>query len=142
MSDQPIQKTNDSQPAHWGRRFLARFIDNLISIPGYLLFIIPGILLFGFRDSLLKNGRSIGRSAMDQCLVDIDTNDIPSHRKRFARNFTSWLLCGVSYGIYAVAEMIVSLARKDGRCVTDLMFGTIVIEDPKNGLGIGAISYE
>lgn len=117
------------RPAHWGKRFGALMIDQLISLPGYLLFIVPGVLLFSFRDSLRPNGASVGRNTVRQNLVDIDTGRIPSTGKRFARNLVALLLRALTYGTYAFAEMVVSLSRKDGRCVTDLMFGTIVVED-------------
>lgn len=116
-------------PAHWGKRLGALTIDQLISFPGYLLLIVPGLLLFSFRDSLRPNGASIGRNVMRQQILDIDTGLIPTAGKRFARNLLAVLLRALTYGIYVLAEMIVSLSRKDGRCVTDLMFGTIVVED-------------
>jgi uncharacterized RDD family membrane protein YckC len=118
------------KPADWGKRLGSLMIDGLISMPGYLLLILPGILLFGFRDSLRPNGASVGRNVMKQMLVDIDSGQIPSTGKRFARNLVALLLRSLTYGIYLIAEMAVSLSRKDGRCVTDLMFGTIVVEDP------------
>jgi hypothetical protein len=104
-------------------------IDQLISAPGYLLLIVPGVLLFSFRDSLRPNGASVGRNTVRQALVDIDTGKIPNTGKRFARNLVALLLRALTYGTYLIAEMVVSLSRKDGRCVTDLMFGTIVVEN-------------
>ena len=116
-------------PAHWGKRLGALIIDQLIAFPGYLLFIIPGIVLFGFRDNLRPNSASIGRNAMRQRILDIDSGKPPSTGKCFARNLVALLLRALTYGVYFLAEMIVSLSRKDGRCVTDLMFGTIVVEE-------------
>ena len=120
-------------PAHWGKRLGALTIDQLISFPGYLLLIVPGLLLFSFRDSLRSNGASVGRNVMRQQILDIDTGLIPTAGKRFACNLLALLLRALTYGIYVLAEMIVSLSRKDGRRVTDLMFGTIVVED-RDGL--------
>ncbi len=117
------------KPAHWGKRLGSLMIDQLISTPGYLLLILPGILLFSFRDSLRPNGASVGRNVMKQTLVDIDSGQIPSTGKRFSRNLVALLLRALTYWTYLIAEMVVSLSRKDGRCVTDLMFGTIVVED-------------
>jgi len=117
------------RPAHWGRRLGALMIDQLVSAPGYLLFVVPGVLLFSFRDSLRPNGASVGRNTMRQALVDIDTGQAPSTGKRFSRNLMALLLRALTYGTYLIAEMVVSLSRKDGRCVTDLMFGTIVVEN-------------
>jgi len=116
-------------PAHWGKRLGALMIDQLIAAPGYLLFIVPGVLLFSFRDSLRPNGASVGRNTVRQVLIDIDTGRIPSTGKRFSRNLVALLLRAITYGTYLIAEMVVSLSRKDGRCVTDLMFGTIVVEN-------------
>lgn len=117
------------RPTHWGKRLGALMIDQLISAPGYLLLIVPGVLLFSFRDSLRPNGASVGRNTVRQALVDIDTGKIPNTGKRFARNLVALLLRALTYGTYLIAEMVVSLSRKDGRCVTDLMFGTIVVEN-------------
>lgn len=125
------------KPAHWGKRLGALTIDQLISMPGYLLFIVPGVLLFSFRDSLRPNGASVGRNTMRQAIIDVDTGRIPTKGKRFARNLVALLLRALTYGTYLIAEMVVSLSRKDGRCVTDLMFGTIAVESsdgPHTGL--------
>ncbi len=115
--------------AHWGKRFVALWIDQCIAIPGYMLMIIPGILLFGFRDSLRGAHSSIGRLTVRQCMAEVTTGEIPTQGKRFARNLTALLLRSLTYGLYPLAELIVSLSRNDGRCVTDLMFGTMIIED-------------
>ncbi len=130
--DNPIQVRMGGRlfkPAHWGKRLGGLMIDQLICLPGYLLFILPGILLFSFRDSLRPNGASVGRNVMRQAIIDIDTGQTPSTGKRFARNLVALLLRALTYGIYLIAEMVVSLSRKDGRSVTDLMFGTIVVEN-------------
>lgn len=121
-------------PAHCGKRFIALLIDTLIALPGYGMMILPGILLFGFRDSLLgRKKSSIGRHAMDQVMIDLRTKAPPTNGKRFARNLTALLLRSFSFLVYILAELIVSLARSDGRCVTDLMFGVMITELPKPG---------
>ena len=117
------------KPAHWGRRFCALILDQLIALPGYMVFLIPGILIFGFRDSLRSNGASIGRNVVCQRMIDNNTGEVASMGKKFGRNLIALLFRSFTFGGYALAELVVSLARHDGRCVTDLMFAVIIVED-------------
>ena len=131
----------DNTPSHlaankasFGPRFGALLLDQLIAFPGYMLYIIPGLLIFGFRDSFTSR-QSIGRKVTETRIVDVDTGDEPSAGRLFARNLFAVLVRGLTLGIYSLAELLVHLGRADGRCLTDLMFGTYVMSIENSHVG-------
>jgi uncharacterized RDD family membrane protein YckC len=112
--------------ASFGPRFGALLVDGLIALPGYLAYIIPGLLIFGFRDSF-TNQQSIGRKVTETRLLLVTTGEEPSAGQKFARNLLALLLRSLTVGVYSLIELLVHLGRADGRCLTDLMFGTVVV---------------
>ncbi len=112
--------------ADFGPRFAAWFIDSLVAFPAYFLYIVPGILLFAFRDSLTKD-QSFGRKATETRLVLAATGALPPAGHKFVRNLVALLLRVWTFGAYLLADLLVHLSRTDGRSLTDLMFGTMVI---------------
>ena len=120
--------------ASFGPRFGALLLDQLIAFPGYMLYIIPGLVIFGFRDSFTSR-QSIGRKVTETRIVDVDTGDEPTTGRLFARNLFAVLVRGLTLGIYTFAELLVHLGRADGRCLTDLLFGTYVMSIETRILG-------
>jgi endonuclease YncB( thermonuclease family) len=109
-----------------GSRIAALLLDSLIAFPGFLLYILPGIGLIAFKDSLTYR-QSVGRRVTGIRLILVATGSEPTASQKFARNLTALLLRTFTFGAYSLAELVVHLARNDGRCVTDLMFGSTVI---------------
>jgi len=124
MQNEPSYLAKHKAP--FGPRFYALLIDQIIAFPGYMLYIIPGVLIFGFRDKLTSK-QSIGRNVTQTRIVDVDTGEIPTAGKLFARNLFAVLVRGpLTLGIYTLCELLVHLGRPDGRCLTDLLFATYV----------------
>jgi len=126
-------KAMDNKPGHlaankaaFGPRFGALLLDQLIALPGYMLYIIPGLVIFGFRDSFTSR-QSIGRKVTETRIVDVETGDVPTTGRLFARNLFAVLFRSLTLGIYTLSELLVHLGRPDGRCLTDLLFGTYVM---------------
>lgn len=123
-----MQMQNDyaKVKAPFGPRFGALLLDSLIALPGYMLYIVPGLIIFGFRDSFTPK-QSIGRKVTETQILDYATGVEPPVGQLFARNLLAVLLRSLTVGIYALAELLVHLGRPDGRCLTDLLFGTVVV---------------
>lgn len=107
-------------------RFVAWLLDSVIAFPGYFFYIIPGLIVFGFRDSFTAK-QSVGRNVTETKILDVETGVAPPKGRLFARNLFAVLIRSLTFGVYAVAELLVHLGRPDGRCLTDLLFGTVVV---------------
>jgi len=138
--DQFVPSPGRGKKAGLFARWLALVIDPMIALTlyfaGIIVFgafskdfglaaaIVLPLLYFGWFLSLLRKGRTPGKSVLGLQVVDHQTGDIPGFGKMFVREIVGRFLSGLFFGI----GYFWALFDKDAQAWHDKLAGTVVIK--------------
>jgi len=125
----PVGNAKAVEPASIFKRFVAFYIDYMISLPFAALFIVGAVIMYALKDNLSKYG-SPGRKFTDTIMVDKDTNEVSPDRIRLKRNLVTFLIRGVGALLILppIIDLLLIVLRSDGRCIADLVFNTVIVQ--------------
>ncbi|PEA53834.1 hypothetical protein CON64_16520 [Bacillus pseudomycoides] len=131
---------NQELAGFW-RRFGANFIDGLVVIPFFIIFILLGMsietsenivgifqTLYYLIVPIVWAGFTVGKKTVNIRIVRMDGKKITIWTM-LKRNLLAGIVYGVTFGIAVIVSAFMIALRKDKRSIHDLIAGTQVIHD-------------